>query len=183
MGVPRKHNAAIDTLRNTLAACLTFQQLVGAGDAPTAANSIHQRFLSDEYADAGTDMADPTRQPIDPYPRANLFDTPQHVRLGPNEIIDGMGMFTAFIQFLPFTAEQLSSWYGEAIFDPGERDHLMHARNIMIDIRNELHGLVWQPGYLSITNLTEDYYLAPPYCEGGQNIWHICYDIHWAGLP
>jgi len=183
MAVPASQNRLFDSLRATLAACATFRRLVDADSPAEAHASIYDRFVRDEYA-PDTDMTDKTRQPLDPYPRAVLVDGEVSTRIEGQLSLSGGGQMGIFLEFKQFSAEELTAWYGVDVGTPTESDHLVHADNLRVALRNEILDVSREADLLTITRLVDQSMgMLDPKQRGNLDVWVIAFLIDWEGLP
>lgn len=184
MPVPFETPRVVISLMETMSNCATFQRLAGANDAAGAKNSIHYHMTFDTFADT-TDVLDPDRQPIDPYPRMLLIDAaPQTIMIPGDFSPMGGGVLEAYLEFKQFSETELNAWYSASVGDLDEREHWKHANNLMVAIRNEIVELSRTAGCLTIVRLVEDVVgLIDPVANDGMRIWVIAFQMHWEGLP
>lgn len=183
MILPSESNPIVDSLRNSLIACATFQQLVDAANATEASAFVFDGLVFDDD-DTAEDYTETE------LPRAILDDRdPEtHEVIGQGNI-EGQGRVGIYIQFIQFTDAELETWYtGVDGFTSGGtaglREHRLHCRNIYRRITRELHAVARTPGCLEIDRLVpRGCGLEDPTTNNNQRIWAMEWDVFWGGLP
>lgn len=182
MEIPSESSPVVDSLRNSLIACATFQLLVDASDAAEASAFVKDGFVDDEEDEEGN--------PADVFPRAILDDSDveQHEVLGPGNI-SGDGRLGIYIQFEQLTDEELEDWYDGApgFTSGGEatlRNHRLHCRNLYRKITRELEAVARTPGCIEMSRLVpRGCGLEDPVNNNKRRIWAMEWDVYWRGTP